>query len=140
MMPPSSASPSSPEFLTVDDVIALHAGQLARYGGAAGLRDGTLLDSAVAQPQASFGGEWLHPDVWMMAAAYLFHLVQNHPFVDGNKRTGLLSALVFLALNGVMLDQATPVLYDITMAVADGRLDKPAIAAVLQQLAEAGGA
>jgi death-on-curing protein len=73
----------------------------------------------------------------MMAAAYLFHLVQNHPFVDGNKRTGLLSTLVFLALNGIVLDQATPALYDLTVAVADGRLDKPAIAAALRQLAEA---
>ena len=139
-MPPSSASPTDPEFLTVDDVVELHAGQLARYGGAAGLRDDALLESAVAQPQASFGGAWLHPDLWMMAAAYLFHLVQNHPFVDANKRTGLLSALVFLALNGIVLDQATPALYDLTVAVADGRLDKPAITAALRQLAAAGGA
>jgi death-on-curing protein len=138
MMPPSSASPTNPEFLTVDDIVELHVEQLARYGGAAGLRDGALLDSAVAQPQASFGGEWLHPDLWMLAAAYLFHLVQNHPFVDGNERTGLLSTLVSLALNGIVLDQATPALYDLTMAVADGRLDKPAIAAALRQLAEAG--
>ena len=72
-----------------------------------------------------------------MAAAYLFHLIQNHPFLDGNKRTGLLSALVFLALNGVVLDQATPALYDLTMVVAQGRLDKLAIAAALRQLAEA---
>lgn len=134
-MPPSSASPTDPEFLTVDAVLELHAVQLARYGGAAGLRDRALLESAIAQPMASFGGEWLHPDLWTMAAAYLFHLVQNHPFIDGNKRTGLLSALVFLALNGIVLDQATPALYDLTMAVADGRLDKPAIALALQQAA-----
>lgn len=138
-MPPSSALPSEPEFLTVNDVVALHAQQLSRFGGAAGLRDGALLDSAVAQPQVGFGGAWLHPDLWTMAAAYLFHLVQNHPFVDGNKRTGLLSALVFLALNGVVLDQATPVLYDLTMAVAEGRLDKSAIAATLRQVATASG-
>ena len=136
-MPPSSASPTDPEFVTVDDVVELHAGQLTRYGGAVGLRDRALLESAVAQPMASFGGEWLHPDLWMMAAAYLFHLVQNHPFVDGNKRTGLLTALVFLALNGIVIDQATPALYDLTVAVAEGRLDKPAIAAALQQAAAA---
>jgi death-on-curing protein len=135
MMPLSSAWPSEPEFLTVEDVLALHAVQLPRYGGAAGVRDRALLESAVAQPMASFGGTWLHPDLWSMAAAYLYHLVQNHPFVDGNKRTGLLSALVFLALNGIMIDQATPALYDLTMAVAAGRLDKPAIAAALQQVA-----
>ncbi len=138
-MLPSSASRTDPEFVTVDDVVELHAVQLTRYGGAAGLRDRALLDSAVAQPMASFGGAWLHPDLWMMAAAYLFHLVQNHPFVDGNKRTGLLTALVFLALNGVVIAQATPALYDLTVAVAEGRLDKPAIAAALQQLAEAEG-
>ena len=134
-MPPSSVLPTDPEFLTVQDVVELHALQVARYGGAAGLRDGALLASAVAQPMASFGGEWLHPDLWTMAAAYLFHLVQNHPFVDGNKRTGLLSALVFLALNGMVIDQATPALYDLTMAVAEGRLDKLAIALALRQAA-----
>ncbi|SRR5712692_10097021 len=122
MMPPSSASLTDPEFLTVDDVVELHIMQLARYGGAAGLRDRALLESAMAQPMTSFGGAWLHPDLWTMAAAYLFHLVQNHPFVDSNKRTGLLSALVFLALNGIVIDQATAALYDLTMAVADGRL------------------
>lgn len=139
MMPPSSASPTDPEFVTVDDVVELHAVQLTRYGGAAGLRDRALLESAVAQPMASFGGAWLHPDLWTMAAAYLFHLVQNHPFVDGNKRTGLLTALVFLALNGVVIAQATPALYDLTVAVAEGRLDKPAIAAALQQAAASAG-
>jgi len=139
MMPPSSASPTDPEFVTVDDVVELHAVQLTRYGGATGLRDRALLESAVAQPMASFGGAWLHPDLSTMAAAYLFHLVQNHPFVDGNKRTGLLTALVFLALNGVVIDQATPALYDLTVAVAEGRLDKPAIAAALQQAATSAG-
>jgi death-on-curing protein len=125
--------------VAVDDVVELHAVQLARYGGAVGLRDRALLESAVAQPMASFGGEWLHPDLWTMAAAYLFHLVHNHPFVDGNKRTGLLTALVFLALNGIVIDQATPALYDLTVAVAEGRLDKPAIAAALQQAATSAG-
>ena len=133
MMTPSNALPIEPEFLTVDDVLELHAVQLTRYGGARGLRDRALLESAMAQPMASFGGTWLHPDLWSMAAAYLYHLVQNHPFVDGNKRTGLLSALVFLALHGIVIDQATPALYDLTMAVAAGRLDKSAIAVELQQ-------
>jgi death on curing protein len=135
MMTPSNALPTEPEFLTVDDVLELHAVQLTRYGGAGGLRDRALLESAMAQPMASFGGTWLHPDLWSMAAAYLYHLVQNHPFVDGNKRTGLLSALVFLALNGILIDQATPALYDLTMAVAAGRLDKAAIVVALRQAA-----
>ncbi len=125
----------TPQFLTVEDVLEIHALQRARYGGAAGLRDRALLESAVAQPMASWGGQFLHPDLWSMAAAYLFHLVSNHPFVDGNKRTGLLSALVFLDLHGLSIDHASPRLYDLTMAIAVGRLDKEAAAATLQEIA-----
>ncbi len=135
MMTPSNALLTEPEFLTVDDVLGLHAVQLTRYGGAGGLRDRALLEAAMAQPMASFGGPCLHPDLWSMAVAYLYHLVQNHPFIDDNKRTGLLSALVFLALNGILIDQTTPALYDLTMAVAAGRLDKSAIAVALRQAA-----
>jgi death-on-curing protein len=72
-----------------------------------------------------------------MTAANLFYIVSNHPFVDGNKRTGLLSALVFLDLNGVPIDHASPHLYDLTMAVAEGRLDKEAVATALQEIASA---
>ncbi len=107
----------TPQFLTVEDVLELHALQRVRYGGAADLRDRALLESAVAQPMVSWGGQFLHPDLWSMAAAYLFHLVSNHPFVDGNKRAGLLSALVFLDLNGLSIDHASPRLYDLTVAV-----------------------
>ncbi len=76
------------EFLTLEDVLEIHALQLARYGGADGLRDPGLLESALAQPQASFGGDFVHESLFAMAAAYLFHIVSNHAFVDGNKRTG----------------------------------------------------
>ena len=69
---------------------------MARYGGLPGLRDEGLLESAVAQAVATFGGEYLHNDIFQMAAAYLFHIVQNHPFVDGNKRAGAAAAVVFL--------------------------------------------
>ena len=119
----------------MEDVLELHVVQLERYGGAAGLRDRGLLESAVAQPMASWGGQFLHPDLWSMAAAYLFHLVGNHPFVDGNKRTGLLSALVLLDLHGLSIDHASFRLYDLTVAVAEGRLDKEAVAAMLQEIA-----
>lgn len=124
----------SPEFLTVDEVLVIHEAQLARFGGAAGLRDAGLLESAVAQPEASFAGEYLHTDLFAMAAAYLFHIVQNHPFVDGNKRTGLLAALVFLDLNGISIDRATPRLYELTMAVASSRMQKDGVAAVLASI------
>ena len=84
----------SPVFLTVDDVIAIHGDQVFRFGGAIGVRDSGLLASAVAMPAAMFGGQFLHKDLYEMAAAYLFHIVSNHPFFDGNKRTGALAAYV----------------------------------------------
>jgi death-on-curing protein len=91
------------EFLTVEVMLALHQRQLERFGGGAGVRDRGLPESAVAQPQASFGGSYVHAGLFDMAAAYLFHIVSNHPFVDGNKRTGLLATQVFLSLNGCAL-------------------------------------
>lgn len=123
-------------FLDVDDVIELHASQLELFGGGAGLRDQGLLESAVAQPQASFGGQLAHDGLFAMAAAYLFHLVSNHPFVDGNKRIGLLAALVFLDLNGVSIAHPTEALYELTMDVAEGRIDKVAVAAELERIAK----
>lgn len=92
------------DFLRIEDVLALHADQMELYGGEHGVRDMGLLESAVGQAQASFAGQVLHADIFEMAAAYLFHIVQNHPFIDGNKRTGLIAALVFLDLNGIELD------------------------------------
>ena len=124
----------SPEFLTVADVLAIHAGQLELYGGESGVRDPGLLESAIAQPQASFGGEFLHVDLFEMAAAYLFHITKNHPFIDGNKRTGLVAALVFLDLNGVSVEGERSELYELTLQTALGRADKPRIAAELRRL------
>lgn len=92
---------TEPEFLTVEDVLQIHDEQLSAYGGATGIRDQALLESAVAMPQAFFGEAYLHKDLPHMAAAYAFHIAQNQPFLDGNKRTGLVAALVFLDLNGV---------------------------------------
>ncbi len=77
--------------LDVEDVLLIHEEQLARYGGAAGVRDAGLLESAVAVPRASAGCEFAHEDLFAMAAAYAFHIAQNQPFLDGNKRTGLLA-------------------------------------------------
>jgi hypothetical protein len=76
-------------FLTVDEVLAIHAHLIERYGGSPGIRDLGLLRSALAMPEASFGGETLHATLYEQAAAYCFHSVKNHPFVDGNKRVGL---------------------------------------------------
>ena len=126
-----------PTFLDVDDVLDLHAAQLEIYGGGASLRDRGLLESAVAQPQVSMGGTFVHEGLFAMAAAYLFHIVSNHPFVDGNKRTGLLAAVVFLDLNGIAIEHPSEALYDLTMAVANGSLDKEAIGKALEQVAKA---
>jgi len=118
----------TPEFITLQDVLILHKDQMDRHGGRAGIRDIGLLESAVAMPQASFGGRFLHTDLFEMAAAYLFHIVRNHPFVDGNKRTGLVAALVFLELNGCPAKPSNRALVDLTLAVAEGRKSKSAIA------------
>jgi death-on-curing protein len=125
------------EFLEVEHVLALHQRQLARFGGADGLRDSGLLESAVAQAQMSFGGEYVHEGLFAMAAAYLFHIVSNHAFVDGNKRVGLLTAITFLQLNGISIHQDSEALYELTIGVAEHRIDKSAVALELKRIAEA---
>jgi death-on-curing protein len=124
----------NPEFLEVEDVLEIHELQLQRFGGSAGLRDLGLLESAVSQPKATFGGEFLHEDLFAMIAASLMSLVKNHHFVDGNKRTGLLSALVFLGLNGLTIGLPSHALYEATMSVAEGRFDKQGLAELLRLL------
>jgi death on curing protein len=125
----------SPDFLNLEDVLEIHGFQLERYGGSSGMRDQGLLESALAQPMATFAGEYVHADLFAMAAAYMFHIVSNHPFVDGNKRTGLLSALVFLDQNGVSIFEFTDELYELTMQVAQGRANKETITAKLREIA-----
>ena len=129
-------TPDEPLFLEVEDVLEIHATQLEVFGGADGLRDRGLLESAVAQPQSSFGGELAHDGLFAMAAAYLFHIVSNHPFVDGNKRAGLLAAIVFLDINGISLEHPSDALYELTMGVAEGRIKKPAVADELERIAK----
>lgn len=129
-------SSDEPLFLDVDDVLEIHASQLEIYGGSAGLRDRGLLESAVAQPQTWVGGEFLHDGPFAMAAAYLFHIVKNHPFVDGNKRTAMLAAIVFLDVNGIGIEQPSDALYELTMGAADGTVGKSAIAAELDRIAK----
>ena len=115
-------------FLTLDEVLAIHAHQVDHYGGALGLRDRRLLESALAMPAAVVGDEFLHPTSEEQAAAYLFHLVSNHPFVDGNKRVGLACALVFLRLNGIRIRATDDELVEMTMGVAAGDSTKADVA------------
>lgn len=120
-------------FLSVDDVIAIHEDTLAHEGGLAGLRDGRLLDSAVMMAQQCFAGERLHPDLPSMAAAYLYHLCQNHPFNDGNKRAAAAATLVFLRGNGAGKLPRPTALRDTTLRVAAGKLSKPKLIAWMRR-------
>jgi death-on-curing protein len=114
-------------FLSVDDVLLLHADTIDIDGGSHGVRDHGLLDAAVAMPRQQFGGAYLHEDLAAMAAAYLFHLAQNHPFIDGNKRAAVMAALSFLAANGIEELPAPQKLEVTTMQVAAGELSKDAL-------------
>ncbi len=123
-------------FLTLAEVVEIHRDQIERYGGRPGIHDLALLQSALAMPEASWQGEYLHADLYEMAAAYAFHICRNHPFVDGNKRTALVCALVFLELNGVSLSDPSGWLYKTMMEVAAGRLGKQGLATILRRLAQ----
>lgn len=111
-------------FLSVDDVLLLHMDTIDVDGGSHGVRDHGLLDAAVAMPRQQFGGAYLHEDRVAMAAAYLFHLAQNHPFIDGNKRAAVMSALAFLSVNGMEPTMIPKELEAITLKVAGGEMAK----------------
>lgn len=123
------------EFLDLEIVLAIHYEQLAIFGGADGIRDMGLLESAIAQAEATFDSEFVHDDLFHMAAAYAFHIAQNQPFVDGNKRTGLLSALTFLDLNGQAIEKPSSRLYRAMIDIAKRKLDKEGLAELLRELA-----
>jgi death on curing protein len=118
----------APLFLDIEQVIRLHFSMIERYGGTEGTRDVGLLQSAVAMPQMAYSGEYLHADIFEMAAAYLYHIVQNHPFLDGNKRAGAAAAIVFLAMNDIQIEADEDGLVDLTLSVAGGQSGKPEIA------------
>lgn len=118
-------------FLTLEEALALHSDQIARYGGIHGVRDLGLLSSALAAPSSTFDGAFLHPTLIEMAAAYLFHLVKNHPFLDGNKRTGLAAALVFLELHELRVEAPDDELTDLVLGVAEGRVTKAEVRSYL---------
>lgn len=114
-------------------VEALHARLIDLFGGSHGLRDPGLLESALAQPQASFGGVPLHNDVWEMAAAYGFHLCCNHPFVDGNKRIAAVAMITFLRANGQHVRYDEVALYRIVVELASGQVSKAQLAVWLRE-------
>lgn len=102
-------------------------------GGTRGLRDLHLLESALAVPAATFAGHHLHESLHEMAAAHLFHLVRNHPFLDGNKRTGLVVMLVFLGLNGLRLEATEDELTSLVLGAASGWTTKSEVAVFVKR-------
>lgn len=120
-------------FLSFEQVQRIHLQSIERFGGIHGIRDRGLLESALAMPAACFGGQDLHPSLFDKAAAYLFHIVQNHPFLDGNKRAGYACAAIFLRGNGYKLQpQYQESLYHLVMHTADGQHNKSEIALALE--------
>jgi death-on-curing protein len=119
-------------FLPKTLVLAIHDDQVRLYGGSYGVRDEGALDSALHMPQAQFAGEFLHPTIVHMAAAYGFHLSQNHPFIDANKRTAGMAMFTFLRLNGFELIATELDYYQTMMAVARGQMSKEQLANWLQ--------
>jgi len=120
--------------LSVEIVLEIHTEALAGFGGLAGVRDQALLESAVATPQASFGGRSPYGDAIEVAAAYLFYLCRNHPFLDGNKRTALGACLVFLRLNDIEPSPDGPAWESLTLDVAASQPDRDQTTARLRRL------
>ena len=127
-----------PEFLSIAEVLEIHRDQIDRYGGSLGIRDLGLLQSALAQPQVTFKGTFLHRDLIEMGAAYLYHLTQNHPFLDGNKRVGAVACLVFLILNDVEVELSEEELETAVHKVASSEWSKAVLTDFLRQHSAAG--
>jgi len=122
-----------PLFLTLDEVLSLHEEQIHLFGGSSGIRDLGLLQSAMGSVEATFGGVFLHETIYEMAAAYLYGICRNHPFLDGNKRTAVAAALTFLDMNGIEVEANEDTFYDLVIGVAEGRVSRSAVAVFLEK-------
>ena len=121
------------EFLTLEDVLALHDELIQRYGGRPGLRDAGVLEAALSMAQAGFGGQYFHEFPHEMGAAYLFYLVRNHPFIDGNKRVALACAILFFKINRVRYSITEEEAVELTLSAASGQFDKGAVTEFFRQ-------
>lgn len=119
---------NDPIFLNLDDILQIHRNTIVNEGGSDGVRDIALIDSALAAPRATFGGEYLHPNLSAMTAALMFALISNHGFVDGNKRVGTLAGLVFRHINGEETFPPAQALEDAAMGVAKGKITRDELA------------
>lgn len=124
------------DYLSLTEVLLLHARLIQQTGGAEGVRDLGLLESAIARPQAMLGGEDLYPNLCDKAAALMESLIQNHPFVDGNKRTGLAAAGILLERSGLRLTADNDQVFEFTMSVARGGLRHKEITRWLEENSE----
>ena len=120
------------KFVPEEIVPILHRDLLQRYGGKPGIRDAGLLSSALSQPRMTYGGKFVHRTVFEKASAYGFHLCSNHPFIDGNKRVAFVVMVLFLSQNGYELTANEEAAFEMMMAVADGKVKKPALASWLK--------
>lgn len=116
-------------YLALEEVLAIHDNQIETHGGSHGIRDLGLLESALARPQSSFAGEDLYPDIFHKAAVFMQSIILNHSFLDGNKRTGTVSAARFLFLNGYNIKVTNKILVDLALKVAAKKI-------TLEQLAK----
>ena len=121
-------------FLTLAEAVEIHKNQIELYGGDDGIRDYNLLNSAIYFPQSTFNSRFLHENLFDMAAAYIYHICQNHPFIDGNKRTALVCGLVFLDFNGIEINDPDKLLFKMMMKVAGSRSSKDEISEILKKL------
>jgi death-on-curing protein len=120
-------------FLELGEILLIHKDQLKRYGGSPGVRDIGILQSATAMPRAGIADRYLHEDIFEMAAAYLYYIVRDHPFVDGNKRTGAVAAMVFLAMNDIEILVDEDGLESMVRSVAEGTTTKADVATFLRR-------
>ncbi|MEG3440008.1 type II toxin-antitoxin system death-on-curing family toxin [Pannus brasiliensis CCIBt3594] len=125
-----------PKFLSESVVLKIHERQIERFGGSQGVRDRGLLESALAQPRMTFGGELLHPTIAEQAAAYLYHIAMNHPFIDGNKRTAFAVMDTFLRLNCYRLNLDNESAYNLVLRVVERGLDKAELIEYLEESIE----
>ena len=123
-------------FLLLNHILKIHQDQIDRYGGTNGIRDLNSLKSALNTPAVTYDGQFLHPTIYDMAAAYLFHIVKNHPFIDGNKRTGAVTTMTFLIVNGSSLIVTNDDLVKTTLLVAQNKLSKSELATFVEKWVE----
>ena len=123
---------TAPLFLSTEEILKIHIIQIEAFGGIHGIRDLGLLESATAMPQAQFQRKFLHSSLAAMASAYMYHIIKNHPFLDGNKRTGMAAGLVFLHANECPLTWSNADVCLIGCAIATSSITKEEIAARIE--------